>query len=98
MAVDNLTLARWRDLEALSVLRAFADYLKQDQEYRARGPQNSSRWFAQVAGQDFEFLCTGPKFLDTRANKGGGGAIDLVMHMHRVSFKGAVALLRDKGV
>ncbi len=43
-------------------------------------------------------LCTGPRFFDTGAGHGGGGAIDMVMHLFRVDFNLAAALLRDKGL
>lgn len=37
-------------------------------------------------GFQFELLVTPPKWYDTRAKKGGGGAIDLVMHLRECSF------------
>ena len=33
---------------------------------------------------------TGPKFINWSRNQGGGGAIDLVMHLHHLDFKAAV--------
>jgi hypothetical protein len=46
---------------------------------------------------EFEILTTGVKWLDTRANKGGGGAIDLAMHVLHLSFVDAVKLLIEGG-
>lgn len=97
-AVDNLTLERWRGLDSVVVLSAIADYLKQDSEFEPRASHDSTRWFASVGGRDYEILCTGPKFLDTRAKHGGGGAVDMVMHLVKLDFKQAVALLKDKGL
>lgn len=94
--VDNLTLTRWRTLDAVVVLRAIADHLKQDAEFRPRLSHDTTRWHASVAGHDYEVLCTGPRFLDTRANRGGGGAVDLVMHVLGVDFKRAVKVLQDQ--
>jgi len=94
--VDNSTLARWRDLDAVVVLLAIADHAKQDVEFRPRQSHDTTRWHASAAGLDYEILCTGPRFLDTRANRGGGGAIDLVMHLLGLDFTRAVAVLRDK--
>jgi len=37
-----------------------------------------------------ELLVTGARFLDTRADKGGGGAIDLAMYLFRLSFVDAL--------
>jgi hypothetical protein len=45
---------------------------------------------------EFEILTTGPKWYDTRAKKGGGGAIDLAMHVLGLSFVDAVKLLTQK--
>jgi len=43
-------------------------------------------------------LCTGPKFWDVRVERGGGGAIDLVMHLYTIKFKAATTLLKERGV
>ncbi|MFS8981165.1 hypothetical protein PO002_43500 [Cupriavidus necator] len=94
--VDNFTLARWRKLEAVVVLRAVAEYAKQDGQFRPRQSNGTTRWHANVGGVDYEILCTGPRFLDTRANRGGGGAVDLVMHLMRLDFKRAVVVLKAK--
>ncbi|WP_255208805.1 hypothetical protein [Paraburkholderia youngii] len=48
--------------------------------------------------REFELLLRGPKFYDTRAKRGGGGAIDLIMHLHRVGFIQAVNLLQEAGL
>jgi hypothetical protein len=94
-AVDNCTLARWRSLDAAQVLGALADYAKKDLTFTARADPHTTRWHAHVAGRDVEILCTGPKFWDMRAERGGGGAVDLVMHLFSLDFKDAVQLLRD---
>lgn len=97
-SVDNFDLTRWRQTPAEVVLRALSDYAKLDPDYRPRSDNSSSRWHAVVQGAHFEILCTGPKFLDTRASKGGGGAVDLAMHVLGVDFKSAVAVLRRRGL
>jgi hypothetical protein len=38
------------------------------------------------------------KFFDTRAEKGGGGAIDLAMHLFRIDLKAATGLLGKKNL
>ncbi|MEK7891600.1 hypothetical protein AAB992_31315 [Burkholderia contaminans] len=97
-AVDNSDLVRWRTLAATDTLHLLADYAKQDRSFIPRTSHQSTRWHAKVNGAEFEILCTGPKFLDTRAGKGGGGAIDMAMHLLRLDFKQAVNLLRSKGI
>lgn len=96
--VDNSDLLRWRSLAAADVLTAVADYIKQDRDFKPRINAQSTRWHVSAGGAEFEILCTGSKFLDTRASKGGGGAVDLVMHLLGLDFKQAVALLRSKGM
>lgn len=97
-AVDNPTLERWRQLDALVVLQEFADYIKQDLDFIPRESLESTRWFATIGGNDFELLCTGPRFWDVRGKTGGGGAIDLVMLVCSTDFRGAAALLKAKGL
>lgn len=93
-AVDNSELVRWRALPALVVLKAFADYIKEDTDFIPLSRLSASRWHVNVGGHDYEFLCDGPKFYDTRQKRGGGGAIDLVMYVFGLDFKGAVRRLK----
>jgi hypothetical protein len=44
----------------------------------------------------FEININGSKFYDWQALKGGGGAIDLVMHVRKCGFRAAVVWLRDR--
>ena len=97
-AVDNLDLARWRELAATDVLLSLSDYARQDREFKPTTSHQSTRWHVRAARGEFEILCTGPKFLDTRGGKGGGGAIDLAMHLLGLDFKQAVSVLRSKGL
>lgn len=97
-AVDNMTLQRWRGLDAIVVLAALADHIKQDRTFQPTISHQSTRWNVHAAGRDWELLCTGPKFWDTRSERGGGGAIDLAMYLYRLSFKAAVSLLKENGL
>jgi hypothetical protein len=96
VAVDDDSLDRWRRIEAAQALVALADYAKQDPDFKPLKDARTTRWHASVGGLDFELLCTGPKFHDTRAGLGGGGAVDLAMHLLHLRFKQAAALLRRK--
>jgi len=98
MPVDNSNLTRWQSLDAAMVLKALADFAKEDSSYVPRLNTQSSRWHALVAGNDYEILCTGPKFWDQRANLGGGGAVDLAMHLFGISFKKAARLLSERNL
>ena len=97
-SVDNLTLLRWREMESIHVLRLLADHIKEDPSFHPRSSHRTTRWHVYVVGRDWEFLCTGPKFWDVRMGRGGGGAIDLVMHLYTIKFKAATTLLKERGV
>ena len=79
--------------DALALL---AVYYKADPTYVPIKDSSSRRWHVTTASGDFEILTTGPhKWYDIRAKKGGGGAIDLAMHLRRLSFLDAVRLLTE---
>lgn len=96
--VAESSLVRWRALDAVCVLEAVADYAKRDETYAPTKDSTSTRWHATVLGHDFELLLTGPKFWDTRANTGGGGAVDMVMHLARCDFREAVRRVKAAGI
>jgi hypothetical protein len=79
-------------------LALVAVYHKADPTYVPIKDLRSRRWHAQTAAGGFEIVTTGPhKWYDTRAKIGGGGAIDLAMHMLRLSFVDAVKVLVERG-
>lgn len=92
--VDGGELGYWRSLDAVVVLLALADHAKRDVTFVPIKDQTTTRWHASAQGREFELLLTGPKFWDTRAEVGGGGAIDLAMHLLRADFKTATGALR----
>ena len=98
MTVDNSVLNRWRSLNADLVLVTLAEYVKQDPTFRPSKDKCTTRWHASARGAEYELLINGPKFYDTRAQKGGGGAVDLAMHLFNLPFKKAVLLLKERGV
>lgn len=93
--VDSVELQRLRQLECCQVLPLICDYVKEDRDFSPVKNGHSQRWHLNVAGRDFELLTTGPKFFDTHSNLGGGGGIDLVMHLFRLNFKQAVKKLKE---
>jgi len=86
-------LDHWRTLDPAYVLIRLSEHAKSDVTFVPRKDPATSRWHASVGGQDFELLLTGPKFWDCRANIGGGGAVDLVMHLKGIGFKAATTFL-----
>lgn len=93
-SVDNLMLERWRALDALLVLEKPRRYAKADCTFEPLSTQGTKRYQVNAEGQDFELLLRGPKFCDTRLKRGGGSALDLIMHVRHIDIKGATDLLR----
>jgi hypothetical protein len=74
--VDNLVLIRWRAEDAAQLLIRLADHAKPDASFLPISSLHTTRWHARFGAREYELLCTGPKFFDASANKGGGGAVD----------------------
>lgn len=55
------------------------------------------RMLATGGGVDIELLWTETRFCEVRDRKGGGGMVDLVMHLFRANFRKAVAELLARG-
>lgn len=96
-SVDSSELERLRSLASLDVLRLMADYTKVDRDFAPVRAAGTQRAHVRAGGAEWEILVDGARFYDTRAGKGGGGAVDLVMHLWRVPFKQAVKMLREAG-
>jgi len=91
--VPEEVLGRWRALDAANVLVALADHAKCDRTFVPSKSTGTTRWHASVGGAEFELVLTAQKFWDTRANVGGAGALDLVLHLVGGDFRQAVAKL-----
>lgn len=91
-----MTLRRFREIPSADVLAALAEHLKADPTYVPVKDGSSRRWHVHTDRGDFEILTTGLKWFDMRAEKGGGGAIDLVMHMMGLPFVDAVKFLTKR--
>ncbi|MDU4225341.1 MAG: hypothetical protein E7I20_05540 [Streptococcus sp.] len=83
-------LARLRDMPVSDALDALGLYWKRDPDFRPIKDKATVRLNVSIGGGGVELLVTGPKWYDTRAEKGGGGAIDLAMHVLRLDFVSAV--------
>lgn len=91
-------LRRWRGTSAADALLKLANCAKQDRDFAPIKDPGTTRWHANVKGREYELLLTGAKFFDTRIQCGGGGAVDLAMHLLQVDFCGAVDVLRRQGL
>jgi hypothetical protein len=92
-AFDPVKLAQLRRLPAEAALRRISLNIKADSDYFPIKDPASRRWHVFTDCGDFEILTTGPKWYDTRARRGGGGAIDLAMHVLGLAFIDAVQRL-----
>jgi hypothetical protein len=94
---DQAKLSALREMSSEDLLALLAIYYKADPTFVPVKDLRSRRWHARTVCGEFEILTTGPhKWYDTRAKKGGGGAIDLAMHLLQVSFVDAVKILAER--
>jgi hypothetical protein len=71
------------------------DWLRVSDKFDDEKNPQSVGWHVEAMGRYFELLTTGPKWFDIRANRGGGGAVDLTMHVMGINFKRAIVKLRE---
>ena len=79
-------------MDLTEVLPRLASYAKRDATFAPAKDTRSERWHVLAEGE-FELVVTGPKFWDVRGNVGGGGAIDLAMHLWDCSYRAAIRRL-----
>jgi hypothetical protein len=90
----DFALALIRALPLDLVLHFYCESARLDTGYKAIDSR-SQRWYIRADdGHLNELIFTGSKWFDVRRNKGGGGAIDLYMHLLGSTFQDAVAELR----
>lgn len=69
-------------------------FWRRDLDFVPEKDKRTVRLFlSSPSGFAWEVLVTGLKLFDVRAGKGGGGGIDLVMHLLGIDFVKAVKLL-----
>jgi hypothetical protein len=93
---DAVTLTRLRAMPVGNAFCFLCIFFKRDSTYVPVKNALSQRWHVRTVRGEFEILATGVKWFDTRAQFGGGGAIDLAMHLLGLSFVDAVKYLVAK--
>lgn len=86
------------ELRAMTVqqtLDCLGLYWKCDPDFVPVKDRQTVRLYVSVGEGVIELLATGSKWYDSRAEKGGGGAIDLTMHLFRLDFVSAVKRLQS---
>lgn len=92
--VDAVELERYRSIGCEALLPLLVDYVKADASFIPIRDSHTHRWHLRVGDREFELLTTGPKWFDTRLQRGGGG-IDLAMHLLALDFRQAITKLRQ---
>jgi hypothetical protein len=87
-------LQRLRDVPLLVALAALGRHVAIDRAFAPVKDTRTERWLVDSGAGKAELLVTGAKWFDSRERKGGGGPIDLVMHLDNVSFVEAVRRLK----
>lgn len=82
-----------REMSVPASLDLLGLYWKRDADFKPVKDRHTERVNVSIGGGVVELLATGPKWYDTRTEKGGGGAIDLAMHLLRLDFVSAVKRL-----
>jgi hypothetical protein len=90
---DPVLLESLRSMPPAETLDRLGLAWKRDPHFRPQKNAATSRLHVAVGAGVVELIVTGARWYDTRAGKGGGGAIDLTMHLLRVSFVDAVKRL-----
>lgn len=91
---DDARIEHLRQVPVLAVLDALGLHWKRDVTFQPVKDKATVRVHVSLGGGVVELLATGAKWYDVRANQGGGGAIDLAMHLLRLDFVAAVKRLQ----
>ena len=88
------TVNKWRKADLMQVLSLMGLEVKHDSTYRPRKNPQSQRWHVAGSGGVYELVVPGGVlWFDTRARRGGRGAVDLVMHIAGLGFVQALQRL-----
>ena len=89
-------LDKLRSMSVRQAVSLLGLYCKQDREFQPVKNKLTVRLHVSVGGQVRELLVTGEKWYDSQKKRGGGGAIDLTMHLLDLDFIAAVKLLSER--
>ena len=92
--LQNFELTNWKNKYA-DIANSVRDLPLKDVAYELGlepDPFDRHKW----QGEHHTINITGSKFYDWKEMKGGGGAIDLVMHVNKCDFSQSVAWLNDR--
>ena len=87
-------LKRLREMPLLKALDALELHYQHDPDYKPRKSQESMRVIVSVKDLVYTLQLTGMRWYDMHSKDGGGGAIDLTMHLMQCDFFHAAKLLQ----
>ena len=87
-------LKRLREVPLLKALDALELHYQHDPDYKPRKSQESIRVIVSVKDLVYTLQITGMRWYDMHSKDGGGGAIDLTMHLMKCDFFQAAKLLQ----
>jgi Replicase family/Primase C terminal 1 (PriCT-1) len=94
--VDAEKLVQVRALPLQNALEHLGLCVARDRDFTPVKDHATERWHVSVGHSVIELLVTGIKWFDARGCKGGGGAIDLTMHLLELDFVTAVKRLTPR--
>lgn len=87
---DDELITRFRVMTVEKAALLLGLYCKKDLHYESTTHKNSTCYHISKDGEVFEVIVTQLKWFSTRRGIGGGGAIDLTMHLYGEPFKAAL--------
>ena len=94
--ISREKIAFLKGIPLIPVLEGLHFYVKKDRDFHPTGNLRTIRVIAsEPSGFQHEIVITELLWFDKRANQGGKGAIDLVMHLTGCNFKVAIAKLME---
>lgn len=93
---DPVLLESLRSMPPAETLDRLGLGWKRDPHFQPQKNAATSRLHVSVGAGVVEIIATGARWYDPRAKKGGGGAIDLAMHLCGLDFVGAVKRLQTQ--
>lgn len=93
-SIDPDLVSRLRSLPVEKMARILGLHFKQDKSYEPTKFPNSKCYHISLENQVFEIIVTGLKWYSVHRKFGGGGAIDLTMHIFNDSFTRAYNRLK----
>jgi hypothetical protein len=95
---DDAFVERLRSVPVLDALNSLGLYWRIDPTFQPVKNANTKRLYVSVGSSVIEMLLVDRKWYDVRLGIGGGGCIDLAMHLLDLNFVQAVKALSKHSI